>query len=232
MDRSSRAPSASQSWRSFRCATSRSLSTTPRAGSCERRYRAARRTRDASRYLQHHPERSRALLELVRRCLHAPHAAPHLVGHRAPRWPSAGISGVAWLHPDALRLCRAAVRRDQAWHAGDCGARRRGARRDRSSGFVPAEGRCRRPRRRRGRRSERGGQQGRSGETCRHDRLPRSRARDGVGAHKAEIGSSKQRRSWLPPSGRLLPQDRLRQRSRLRTPRQKRPRRPTNSRLN
>ena len=36
----SRAPSASQLWRSFRCVTSKSLSTTtPRAGSCERQCR-------------------------------------------------------------------------------------------------------------------------------------------------------------------------------------------------
>jgi hypothetical protein len=38
------------------------------------------RTRDACRYLQRHPERSRALLQLIRRRLHAPYAAPHLVG--------------------------------------------------------------------------------------------------------------------------------------------------------
>jgi hypothetical protein len=97
--------------------------------------------------------------------LHAAHAGYHLVGHCTPRWTSARTSGVAWLHPDALRLRRTLVRRDQAGHAGDCGANRRGARRDRPSGAVLAEARCRRCRRRPGRRSGQGGQQDLSGET-------------------------------------------------------------------
>ena len=58
--------------------------------------------RDACRYLQRHPERSRALFQLIRRCLHAPYAAPHLVGDRSSWWSRAGTSGgVPARKPDA-----------------------------------------------------------------------------------------------------------------------------------
>ena len=43
----------------------------------------------------------------------------HLVGHRAPWRGVAGASGFPWLHPPALRLCRATLRSDQDGHADD-----------------------------------------------------------------------------------------------------------------
>ena len=73
------------------------------------------RTRDACRCLQRHPERSRALLQLIRRRLHAPYAAPHLVGDRPSWWSCADTSGVARLHPAAVRVCRTSVRHRPAW---------------------------------------------------------------------------------------------------------------------
>jgi hypothetical protein len=60
----------------------------------------------------------------------------------------ARVSGVSWLCPAALRLRRTPVRRDGDGHAGDRGANRCGARRDRPCGSVPAEAGCRRPCRR------------------------------------------------------------------------------------
>ena len=95
---------------------------------------------------------------------------------------AAGISGVPWLRPDALRLRRAPVRRDPDGHAGDRGAGRRGARRDRPPGPVPAEAGRRRPGRRPRRRGGRGGQKGGSGEARRRDGLAGGRAGDDAGA--------------------------------------------------
>ena len=71
------------------------------------------RLRDAGRHLQRHPEEPGALLQPLRRCLHAVHAAHHLVGHRAARRRAARLSRLAWLHPHAARLRRAPVRHDQ-----------------------------------------------------------------------------------------------------------------------
>ena len=83
------------------------------------------RLRDAGRHLQRHPERGGALLQPLRRRLHALHAAHHLVGDRAARRRASRLSRLARLHPHAARLRRAAVRADGHGPAGDRGAHRR-----------------------------------------------------------------------------------------------------------
>ena len=92
----------------------------------------ADRLRDARRHLQHPAAQGRALLQSLRRCRHAVHAAPHLVGHRAACRRAARLSGLARLRAHAARFRRASVRRDQARHA-----RRRHARRHRARSTSP-----------------------------------------------------------------------------------------------
>ena len=96
------------------------------------------RLRHAGRHLQRAREASRPLLQPLRRCGDAVHAAPHLVGHRAALGRIAGPPGLARLHPHAARFRRAAVRREQDGHAGGGRARRHEPRRNRPSGAVQA----------------------------------------------------------------------------------------------
>jgi hypothetical protein len=92
---------------------------------------------NAGRHFRRPRKRGRALFQSLRRRLHAAHAAPHLVGHRAAWRSVAGASGVPWLHSPALRIRRSAVRHHQGGHARDRGARRRGAGGHRAAGSVP-----------------------------------------------------------------------------------------------
>ena len=134
-------------------------------------------TRDARRRLQRPPEECGPLLEPLRQCLDAPHAAAHVVGHRAAWRAAARICGLAWLRPPALCVRPKSVRRDPARHAGDRRARRCGARRDRPPGSVPREVGSKRLGRRPRRRGRRGGQEGGSGEARRRDGLAGGRRR-------------------------------------------------------
>ena len=96
-------------------------------------------TRDSGGRLRHSREERRPPFQSLRRCLDAPHAAPHLERHRAARWPAAGLCRLAWLRADALWLCQVAVRQDANRDAGDHLAERRCSGRDFSRGVAPAE---------------------------------------------------------------------------------------------
>ncbi len=148
----------------FAAKTSGSSSTTPTAGSCGRRCRAARR--DARRPPASSAS-SRRMRSTTRTCMTMPtcptcSASPG----RASRFTAApcrdirrrmAASGCPSISPTA-------VRRDPAGHAGDRGARRCGARRDRPSCPVSVEAGRRRSGRRPRRGGGRGGQEGGSGE--------------------------------------------------------------------
>src|SRR5215510_10641598 len=97
---------ASQSWQSFRCATSRSRFTMTKTGSCERQCRAARRAaRRQPVSLASSKKRSSTTPTSMTMpsCL----TCSASLG-RASRStvPSAGIPRIARLHPSALQLCR------------------------------------------------------------------------------------------------------------------------------